>query len=192
MDVLREIGPHLEPDALVISVAAGITIPTMEAIVSQAVIRAMPNTPSSVGRGVAGIATGSRASDEDLALATALFKTVGTVLVIDESQISGLGTISGSGPAYVFYLIEQLTKTAIDIGFTPEQADLMVRETFAGASELLAASDAAPAELRRRVTSPRGTTEKTIEVFEAADIKGIFDRGVAAALQRAAEIAAGG
>lgn len=190
-DLLREIADALEPDAIVISVAAGVTTATMEAIVPGVVLRAMPNTPAVVGRGVTGIAPGSRTSAAEIQLARALFETVGTVLDIPESKIDALSTISGSGPAYVFYLIEELTRTAIDLGFTAEESETMVNGTFLGAAELLVSSGAEPAELRRRVTSPHGTTERAIEVLQSADLKELFDRATAAALARARELAAG-
>ncbi len=192
-ELLREIAGDLEPGTVVVSVAAGVTVATFESLLpeSVAVIRAMPNTPAVVGRAVTGIAAGTRSSDDDLALAVALFETVGDVIVVPEEQIDALSTISGSGPAYVFYLIEQLTATAVDKGFTPEQAALMVQGTFRGASELLAASDDDPAELRRRVTSPKGTTERAIAVLEEAHLKEVFDRSTDAALARARELAAG-
>ncbi|PPL16346.1 pyrroline-5-carboxylate reductase [Microterricola pindariensis] len=192
-DLLREIADALDPGTLVISVAAGVTIATFESLLpeSVAVIRSMPNTPAVVGRAVTGLAAGARASAEQLALAVALFETVGSVLVIPEEQIDPLSTISGSGPAYVFYLIEQLTATAVAKGFTPEQAALMVNDTFLGASELLAASGESPAELRRRVTSPKGTTERAIAVLERAGLSALFDEATDAALARARELAAG-
>ncbi|MET1043894.1 MAG: pyrroline-5-carboxylate reductase [Microbacteriaceae bacterium] len=190
-DLLREIAPSLAPDAVVVSVAAGVTIKTIESIVPGAVLRAMPNTPAVVGRAVTGLAAGTRSSDEELAMVQALFETVGSVLVVPEEQIDALGTISGSGPAYVFYLIEQLTETAIGLGFTPEQAAVMVNDTFLGASELLAATGENPAELRRRVTSPQGTTERAVAELQNADLKGVFDRATAAALARTKELAAG-
>jgi pyrroline-5-carboxylate reductase len=190
-DLLREIAPGLAADAIVVSVAAGVTTETMESLVSQTVLRAMPNTPAVVGRGVTGLSAGSRATASDLALARALFETVGEVLEIPESKIDALSTISGSGPAYVFYLIEQLTKTAVHLGFTVGEAATMVNGTFLGAAELLAASGEDPAELRRRVTSPKGTTERAIWELEKADITATFSRATAAALARARELAAG-
>ncbi|MEQ1735159.1 MAG: pyrroline-5-carboxylate reductase [Rhodoglobus sp.] len=190
-NTLTALAGALEPDALVISVAAGITTATMEAVVSQAVLRAMPNTPALVGKGVTGLAAGSRASAEQVALGRAVFETVGSVVEVPESQIDALSTISGSGPAYVFYLVEQLTRTAINLGFSTEQAALMVTGTFAGSVELLVASGEDPAELRRRVTSPNGTTERAIAELEVADLSGLFDRATAAALARARELAAG-
>ncbi|CAB4944707.1 unannotated protein [freshwater metagenome] len=191
LEVLDEVADSLSEDALVISVAAGITTAAMEATVSNPVVRAMPNTPSVVGRGVTGIAKGSRATGEDLATATKVFESVGKVLVIEESQIDALSTISGSGPAYVFFLIEQFTATAVSMGFTGEQAEVMVHDTFLGASELLAASGKSPEELRRQVTSPNGTTMRAIAVLEEANLKATFDKATAAALARAKEIAEG-
>jgi len=190
-DLLREVADALEPDAIVISVAAGVTTATMEAIVPGAVLRAMPNTPAVVGRGVTGLAPGSRATAAEVAIARALFETVGRVIELPEDKIDALSTISGSGPAYVFYLIEELTSTAIDLGFTAEESETMVNGTFLGAAELLVSSGAPPAELRRRVTSPHGTTERAIEVLQAADLKDLFDRATAAALARAKELAEG-
>jgi len=192
-DLIREIAGDLEPGTVVVSVASGVTVATFESLLpeSVAVIRSMPNTPAVVGRAITGVSAGTRSSDADLALAVALFETVGDVIVLPEEQIDALSTISGSGPAYVFYLIEQLTATAIDKGFTPEQAELMVQGTFRGASELLAASDDDPAELRRRVTSPKGTTERAIAVLDEAHVKELFDRATDAALARARELAAG-
>ena len=191
VEVLGEVASSLGSGALVISVAAGITTSAMEAVVSNPVVRAMPNTPSVVGRGVTGIAKGSRATDAELAAATKIFESVGSVLVIDESQIDALSTISGSGPAYVFFLIEQFTETALSMGFTAEQAEVMVHDTFLGASELLEATGQSPAELRRQVTSPNGTTMRAVAVLEEANLKATFDKATAAALARAKEIAEG-
>ena len=190
-DLLREIAPVLAQDAIVVSVAAGVTIATMEALVSGSVLRAMPNTPAIVGRGVTGLAAGTRSTAEDFALVRTLFETVGTVLEVPEEKIDALSTISGSGPAYVFYLIEELSRTAVGLGFTAEEAAVMVNGTFLGASELLASSDVDPAELRRRVTSPKGTTERAIAVLESGDLKELFDRATSAALERAKELAKG-
>jgi pyrroline-5-carboxylate reductase len=189
-DLLSEVAGFLAPDALVVSVAAGVTTATMEALVPNPVARTMPNTPSLVRRGVTGLAAGSRISAEEVALVRAVFETVGAVIELDEDRIDALSTISGSGPAYVFFLMEQLTGTALRLGFSQEEARLMVEQTFLGASELLASSDADPAELRRRVTSPNGTTMRAIAVMEEADLPGMFDRATAAALARAREMAA--
>ncbi|MFT7710795.1 pyrroline-5-carboxylate reductase [Clavibacter tessellarius] len=192
-DLLREVADDLEPGALVISVAAGVTVATFESLLPEhvAVVRSMPNTPSLVGRGVTGLAAGTRSTPDDLALARSVFATVGDVVEVPEDRIDALSTISGSGPAYVFLLIEELTRAAEAKGFSPEEARVLVQGTFRGAVELLAASDDEPAELRRRVTSPKGTTERAVEVLQAADLSGLFDRATDAALARARELAAG-
>jgi len=191
-DLLAEIGPALKPGTLVVSVAAGVTIATFESLLPETVrvIRSMPNTPAVVGMAVTGLSAGTRSTDEDLALAQALFGTVGDVLVVPETKLDALGTISGSGPAYVFYLIEQLTLTAIDKGFTPEEAAVMVNGTFLGASSLLAVSDKSPSELRRLVTSPKGTTERAVWELEKGGLKELFDTATDAALARSRELAA--
>ncbi len=189
--VLAELSPSLRPDALVVSVAAGITTAAMEAVVPNPVVRAMPNTPALIGRGVTGIAGGSRATAAHLALADDLFRTVGTVVELPEPQIDALSTISGSGPAYVFLLIEELTRAAEAMGFEPDVAALLVQQTFSGAALLLEATGEEPAELRRRVTSPKGTTERAIAVLQEARLAELFERAARAAEERARQLAGG-
>lgn len=191
--VLTEVAPSMLENALVISVAAGITNATMEAAVpdSVAVIRSMPNTPAIVGRAVTGLASGSRATQEQLTLACSLFETVGSVLVLPEEQIDALGTISGSGPAYVFYLIEQFIKTAQNMGFDEATAAMLVTQTFLGSTELLVASGKTPQELRKQVTSPNGTTMQAIAKLDEGNLTTLFTNATNAALARSKEIAAG-
>ena len=191
VDTLRSLAGSLEPDALIVSVAAGIPIETIEAVVPNPVLRAMPNTPAKIGKGVTGVAAGSRVTPEQNAQVVALFETVGTVVEIPEEQIDALSTISGSGPAYVFLLIEEFTRTAIGLGFTLEQARMLVQGTFSGSVELLDASGLDPEVLRAQVTSPNGTTERAIRVLQDAELSTVFDGAVLAALARAREMAAG-
>ena len=185
--------PELKDDALVISVAAGITTDAMQAALTwgNPVVRAMPNTPAIVGRAVTGIALGSRATDSHREIAESLFATIGKTLVIDESRIDALSTISGSGPAYVFLLVEELTKAARHHGFTAEESALLVNETFLGAAELLVVSGRLPEDLRRQVTSPNGTTMQAIARMQEAKLDDMFIEATDAALARAREIAAG-
>ena len=191
VEVLEQIKDVIAEDALVISVAAGVTTATIEEHLpdSVAVIRAMPNTPALIKLGVTGISVGSRASQEHLAIATELFNGVGKTLVIPEEQIDALSTISGSGPAYVFYFIEEFIRTAVAQGFTQDEAYLMVTQTFLGASELLVQTQGDPAELRRQVTSPNGTTMKAVAVLEEGNLHDLFFKATTAALNRAKEIA---
>lgn len=188
-DVLRDIADALDPDALIISVAAGVTTATMESVVANPVVRAMPNTPALVGKGVTGISAGSRATAAHLAQARSLFEVVGWVLELPESQIDALSTISGSGPAYVFHAMEQWTVAARELGFSDADARNLVEKTFAGATALQESTGTDPAELRRRVTSPNGTTERAIAVLDAAQLDDVYLRAAEAALARAQELA---
>lgn len=189
--VLAELGPSLNPDALIISVAAGITTEAMQSVVPNPVVRAMPNTPALIGRAVTGISGGSRATAAHLALADDVFRTVGTVVELPEAQIDALSTISGSGPAYLFLLVEEFTRAAEAMGFESHVAALLVQQTVIGAAMLLDATGDDPAELRRRVTSPKGTTERAIAVLQEARLDDLFERAARAAEERARQLAAG-
>ena len=193
LDVLREVGEVLPGGAAVVSVAAGVRIAAMEAALPDgtAVFRAMPNTPAAVGAGVTGVAGGAAADPASTAAVVAAFRTVGTVLQVEEDRIDALSAVSGSGPAYVYLFLERFTDAALRLGFSAQEASTMVRQTAAGALQLLEATGEEPAELRRRVTSPKGTTERAVAVFEERDLGGIFDAALAAAIARAAEIANG-
>jgi pyrroline-5-carboxylate reductase len=190
LETLKEVASVLKPNCLVVSVAAGITTQAMEEALSgnQAVVRAMPNTPSVVGLGVTGISKGLNVSDEQLANAVKLFSSVGKVLVVNESKIDALSTISGSGPAYVFYFAEKLITAAKSLGFSDSEASMMVKETFLGSATLLATSASSPVELRQQVTSPNGTTMQATGRFDAADLEKVFIEATEAALARAKEL----
>jgi pyrroline-5-carboxylate reductase len=190
LEVLVEVSDSLKQNATVISVAAGITTASMEKYLpdSIAVIRAMPNTPSIFGLGVTGVVKGISASESELRIAKQLFETVGQVLVLEEDRINALSTISGSGPAYVFYFAEKLIGAALNLGFSKEEAEVMVRGTFLGASTLLVESGESPEELRRQVTSPNGTTMQAIAKFDEAKLDRIFQEATEAALARAVEL----
>lgn len=192
VDVAREIASEVAPGTVVVSVAAGVPSERIEAELPQArVVRAMPNTPSHVGRGVAGIAGGASATPEAIDTVRRLFETVGEVVVVREDQINDIAAVSGSGPAYLYLYVEEMTAAAVRRGFTPEQARTLVNGTVSGAAELLVRSGEDPAELRRRVTSPKGTTEQAILVLQAAELGELFDRALAANVRRSEEIARG-
>ncbi|WP_144715038.1 pyrroline-5-carboxylate reductase [Curtobacterium pusillum] len=192
-DLLDEVAADLEPGVVVVSVAVGTTTASMEAKVPAGVrvVRALPNTPIGVGHGVTGISAGSSTDADAVALATSVFAASGVVIEVPESQLDALSAVSGSGPAYVFLLVEQWQQAAESLGFTHEQAEAMVQGTVRGAVELLAASGQEPAALRKAVTSPKGTTERAVAVLQDADLAGAFERASRAAIARAEELAKG-
>ena len=191
LGLLREVAPHAPESAVMVSIAAGITVEHMEQLWAGALIRTMPNTPSQVGKGVTGLSAGSRVTEDQLQAVTRVFETVGSVLQVDESSLNALSTFSGSGPAFVYFFIERFMEVAHEHGFTPEQATTMVQGTFAGAMELLDRSGKTPQELREAVTSPGGTTQAALEVYRAADLSAIIREASAAAIARAEEMAKG-
>lgn len=189
-EVLDEVADDLEPGAVVVSVAVGVTTATMESRVPDGVrvVRALPNTPIGVGRGVTGISAGASADADAVALASSVFAVSGSVIEVPEAQLDALSAVSGSGPAYVFLFIEQWQRAAEALGFTPEQAETMVQGTVRGAVELLASSGKTPTELRRAVTSPKGTTERAVAVLQDADLAATLERAADAAIARAEEL----
>lgn len=192
-DLLREIAPALRDDAIVVSLAAGVTLETFRTILGDdvSVLRSMPNTPALVGKGVTGLVRGAATSDDDVALVRRLFETVGIVIEVPEDRIDALSAISGSGPAYVYLLVELFTRVAVEHGFSEADARAMTEGTFIGASALLDATGEDPAELRRRVTSPKGTTERAVAVLQGAALDGVFREAADAAIARAKELAQG-
>ncbi len=192
-DVITEISADLAPGTILVSVAAGVTTATMEALVAAdvAVVRAMPNTPSTVGLGVTGVAGGASASVEVVELVRDIFETVGAAIIVREDQINAVAAVSGSGPAYLFLYAEEMTAAARRLGFDEDQARLLAQQTVIGAAELLRQSGEDPAELRRRVTSPKGTTEQAILVMQQANLGDLYDRALAANVRRSEELEAG-
>lgn len=189
VDVAAEVATALKPGAVVVSVAAGITTASIEAVVTQPVVRAMPNTPSQIRQGVTGIAGGSRASEHNIQLVDALFSLVGEVVVVEEDRINDLSALSGSGPAYLFYIAEKLIDVARERGFSDEQAQTMVTGTLLGAAQLLDQSEHSAEQLRHAVTSPGGTTQQAISVLDAHDMGSIWAEAIDRAVSRAEEMA---
>ncbi|MCJ1713554.1 pyrroline-5-carboxylate reductase [Curtobacterium sp. VKM Ac-2922] len=189
-DLLDQIADDLAPGTVVVSVAVGVTTATMQARVPQGVrvVRALPNTPIGVGHGVTGVSGGASADAEAVALASRLFDVSGSVIEVPEDRLDALSAVSGSGPAYVFLLIEEWQRAAESLGFTAEQAETMVQGTVRGAVELLERSGKEPAALRRAVTSPKGTTERAVAVLQEADLADTLRRAADAAIARADEL----
>ncbi|NCV35440.1 MAG: pyrroline-5-carboxylate reductase [Actinobacteria bacterium] len=192
VDVLTEIAEELPKNSVVISMAGGIELKTMASALPEHenLIRSMPNTPAMVGQAVTGLAPHSTASADALDAAQWLFSSVGEVVKVEEQQINALSAISGSGPAWIYFIIEQWEKVAISKGFTQEQAETLVRSTLFGSAALLADSGEEPSVLRKNVTSPGGTTERIIATLDEANLEKLFSSALDAAVNRANEIAA--
>lgn len=189
LDLAAGIAGATRDGAVVVSVAAGVPISAIEErLPGVAVVRAMPNTPSTIGRGVTGISAGTLSDYRALDLVEAVFSGVGSVHRVPETQLDAVTAVSGSGPAYVFYLVEKLAAAGIDLGLDADLATALAAETFAGAAELLLRSGESPAELRRRVTSPNGTTERAVAVLDDRDVAGALHDATAAAAARSAEL----
>lgn len=189
--LLRDIRADVPAGTPVVSVAAGIPLAAMiRAAPALPLLRAMPNTPAAIGLGVTGLAAAPGVAHAARSAVRAVFAAVGSVVEIEESQIDALGAVSGSGPAYVFLFAEQFRAAAVRLGFSEAQARVLADGTLRGAVQLLADSGDAPEELRRRVTSPNGTTERAIGVFLAHDPAAVFDEALAAAIARSKELAA--
>ena len=190
---LQEIGSLIKPDRLVISIAAGITLETLQKNLDKnPVVRAMPNTPALVGKGMAAICAGKRANSSHMHLARSILGCVGDVVEVPETWMDAVTATSGSGPAYVFYFIEALIEGAIALGIGPEIAKKLVIETFVGSLELLKTSGESPEVLRRRVTSPGGTTEAALRFLDDREIKKILAGALQAAAKRGKELSNNG
>jgi pyrroline-5-carboxylate reductase len=189
-DLAREISPSLAPDTIVVSVAAAVSIGQLEAALpaGQPVIRTMPNTPAKLGRGVVSVSPGTSCTQEQLQKVKDILQGAGTVVEVPEEQVDALSAISGSGPAYAFYLAEAMAAAGQELGLDAELSLLLARETVAGAGFMLAEPGADPASLRKAVTSPNGTTERAIATFDERGIPSIIAAGARAAADRAAEI----
>lgn len=177
----------------VLSIAAGVTTAALEAALGDGtrVIRAMPNTPALVGAGAAAISAGRFAAEEDLAWATSILDAVGTTVVCEEAMLDAVTGLSGSGPAYVFWLAETLMTAGREAGLAPDMADALTRQTLLGAARLLIESGELPGDLRAAVTSPGGTTAQGIAVLESRGVADAFIAAVAAAAERSRELGAG-
>jgi pyrroline-5-carboxylate reductase len=186
---LEAAAPSLGEHALVLSIAAGITIAELEAAVpGRPVIRAMPNTPAVVRRGVSAIAAGSVANESDLDQAERLLGAVGIVVRVPEKMLDAVTGLSGSGPAYVFLLAEALIEGGVLNGLPRDVATTLVEQTIFGAGALLVDSDEGPEALRAAVTSPGGTTAAGLRALEQGSMRGALLDAVTAATERSREL----
>jgi pyrroline-5-carboxylate reductase len=191
----REAGAALKtftgPSTLVVSIMAGTPVAALEAVCGGMVVRAMPNTPAAIGRGITVAVAAKNVSAAQRATADALLRATGSVEWIDdESLMDAVTAVSGSGPAYVFLLAEELARAGVEAGLPAELATKLARETVAGSGELLHRSDLPSATLRQNVTSPGGTTAAALEVLMGQEgMQPLMIRAIAAATKRSKELA---
>jgi pyrroline-5-carboxylate reductase len=184
--------PALGAETLVLSIAAGVTIATLEALApDRPVVRAMPNTPAVVGAGASAISGGRQARPDHLDLAEQLLGAVGVVVRVGEPALDAVTGLSGSGPAYVFLMAEALIEAGVLVGLPRDIASELVVQTLLGSATLLARDESGPEELRAAVTSPGGTTAAGLRELEAHGVRAAILDAVAAATRRSRELGQG-
>ncbi len=191
-EILADLRPAITPRKLVISIAAGVTTARIERELgdSTPVVRVMPNTPAQIGEGIAALCKGRHATDEHMAAADAVLSAVGTTVRTDERFLDAVTALSGSGPAYVFLIAEAMIQAGIEVGLDEDMARKLSLQTIAGAAKLMMETDEGPFALRRKVTSPNGTTEAAIKVMADGKLVELLVQAVKAAAQRSRELSA--
>ena len=191
--LLGEIGPVVSEGQTVLSVAAAIPTAAIEARLPAGVpvVRSMPNAPSTVHEGIAGICAGAHADEEHLALAEEVLRHLGAVVRVQERYMDAVTAVSGSGPAYFALLAEAMIEAGILLGLTRETSTQLVVQTMFGTAKLLRDEKMHPVELREMVTSPGGTTIRAIRELEQAGVRAAFLNAIQAAMERSRELAAG-
>ncbi len=188
--VLDEIKDHLSPHALILSVAAGISTSRIEKALggTPRVVRAMPNTPAVIKQGATALCAGSYATEADLDRAKAILAEVGRVVVVDEIHLDAVTGLSGSGPAYVFLIIEAFADAGVKVGLSREIAMDLAVQTIQGAARLLQATNEHPGKLKDQVTSPGGTAIAGLHTLEQGGLRTTIMNAVEAATRRAKEL----
>lgn len=191
--LLSEISSHVTPDQTVLSFVAAISTSFIESRLEYdvPVVRAMPNTPSIVHEGMAGIAAGRFSTEENLSLAREVLNQVGRVVTVDEEYLDAVTAISGSGPAYFALLAEAMIEAGILLGLSREISTDLVVQTMLGSAKMLRDEHMHPVELREMVTSPGGTTTRAIRVLEQSGVRAAFLNAIQAAMERSQELARG-
>ncbi len=191
--VLREIGEHLKPGTLVVSIAAGIDTATIEAAIpdTMRVVRAMPNTPALVGAGATAISAGKLASENDLSTCRALFDAVGITVTLDEIHLDAVTGLSGSGPAYIFLILEALADAGVKVGLARRNAQRLAAQTVMGSAKMLLDTDEHPGKLKDMVTSPGGTAIAGLHTLEEGGLRTTLINAVETATRRSRELGRG-
>lgn len=188
--VLRQVAPAADQKKLFISVAAGVPISVMERRLGQGmrVIRTMPNTPSLVGMGACALAPGEHASEEDMAVASRVFQSVGITTVVEENLLDAVTGLSGSGPAYIFLIIEALSDAGVKVGLPRYTAQKLAAQTVLGSAQLLIETNTHPGQLKDQVTSPGGTAIAGLHTLEAGGLRTTLINAVEEATRRSREL----
>ncbi|MFO0576644.1 MAG: pyrroline-5-carboxylate reductase [Polyangia bacterium] len=188
--VLGEVAMHMKPSALVISVAAGVPLAVIEAHLPPGtrVVRTMPNTPALVGAGATALSAGSRATEEDMRITERIFKSVGLTVALDEEQLDAVTGLSGSGPAYIFLVIEALSDAGVKMGLSRYNALALAAQTVLGSAKLLLETGEHPGHLKDMVTSPGGTAIAGLHTLEAGGLRTTLINAVEAATKRSREL----
>jgi pyrroline-5-carboxylate reductase len=189
--VAKDMAPHLKTGQLIVSIAAGINQASLSRWLgtSVAIVRCMPNTPALVLTGATALHANDKVTEEQRDLAETIMRAVGIALwVNDESQLDTVTAVSGSGPAYYFLFMEAMEQAAITMGLSADVARLLIQQTALGAAKIALESPESPAELRRRVTSPGGTTQQAIETFERGGFSALVAKALQAAKDRSIEM----
>ena len=190
-DLLAEIAPALQPGTLVVSLAAGVDTASIEAALPAGtpVVRVMPNTPAQVDEGMAAISAGSASTDEHLERVTEILSATGRVVAVPERYQDAVTAISGSGPAYLFFVVEAMIEAGVHLGLPRDTATELVVQTMLGSAKLLRETGEHPTVLRERVTSPGGTTAAAIRQLEDHKVRAAFLSAIEAARDRSRDLA---
>jgi pyrroline-5-carboxylate reductase len=188
--VLDEVGQKINPDALVISIAAGVPVKAIQARLASGtrVVRAMPNTPALVDAGATAIAGGEHARDTDLQEAKKIFDAIGLTVILEESQLDAVTGLSGSGPAYVFLILEALSDAGVKVGLSRRTSQLLAAQTLLGSAKLLLETNEHPGRLKDMVTSPGGTAITGLHTLENGGVRTTLMNAVEAATRRSREL----
>ncbi|MDF0726112.1 pyrroline-5-carboxylate reductase ProI [Cytobacillus sp. S13-E01] len=187
---VMKIAPYVRENQLILSVLAGVSTNTITKLVGKdvAVIRAMPNTSATIGKSATALSLGEFANGKHLQIAKTLFETVGIVTTVEEHDLHAVTGLSGSGPAYVYYLVEAMEKAASEVGLDQDVAKELILQTIIGAAEMLKTSPKQPSLLRKEVTSPGGTTEAGIKVLEQYKYQDAMVSCIKRATERSSEL----
>ena len=190
MEVLEEIRTDMRENQLIISVAAGIPLSMIRSFMSVDIpmIRVMPNTPALVQKGISALASGPGVKPEHMALAKGIFDAVGETVIVEENMMDAVTALSGSGPGYVFRIMECMVEAGVAVGLAPETAKKLTIQTFLGAAYLARDSEDSLGTLREKVTSPGGTTAAGLAVFDERGLKDILVKAIDSACKRGEEL----